>query len=120
LSFLTQALHHKLETVERNAGAAEEGDSGREAAGAPQSMEEEDELLPRDELSPDVAAAQGLFSGCVFFCGRETPVASLEFVILSCGGAVAWDGEGSPMTESNEAITHQARQSPLALWPSLV
>ncbi|KAA6422121.1 MAG: pescadillo protein [Trebouxia sp. A1-2] len=51
-----------------------------------------------------------LFKGLVFFLGREVPRELREqvlFVIRAYGGVVAWQGEGSPMDESDERITHQ-------------
>ena len=54
-----------------------------------------------------------LFKGLVFFLGREVPRELREqvlFVIRAYGGVVAWQGEGSPMDESDERITHQVRQ----------
>ena len=39
---------------------------------------------------------------------REVPREQLLLIIRSFGGTVAWDGEGSPHTEADEAITHQA------------
>ena len=85
-----------------------EVDSNDLAAGHIPAALEEDDVLPSEELPPDVVAVQRLFSGCLFYCARETPIAALEFVILSCGGAVVRDGDASTMAESNEAITHQA------------
>ena len=48
-----------------------------------------------------------LFQGLVFFLGREVPREQLLFVIRAFGGVVAWQGEGSPMEESDERVTHQ-------------
>lgn len=46
-----------------------------------------------------------LFDGLVFYCSREVPRYSLEFVILALGGQVIWDSaEGS--NQDNESITH--------------
>ena len=41
-------------------------------------------------------------------CRREVPREQLLLIIRSFGGTVAWDGEGSPHAEADEAITHQA------------
>jgi len=49
----------------------------------------------------------GLFKNCLFWISREVPKESLEFIIKSFGGQVAWSGEGSPIDdENNETITH--------------
>ena len=38
---------------------------------------------------------------------REVPREQLLLIIRSFGGIVAWEGEGSPHAEADEAITHQ-------------
>ena len=38
---------------------------------------------------------------------REVPREQLLLIVRSFGGTVAWDGEGSPHAEADEAITHQ-------------
>jgi hypothetical protein len=40
-------------------------------------------------------------------CRREVPREPLLLVIRSFGGAVAWAGQGSPLDEADESITHQ-------------
>lgn len=40
------------------------------------------------------------------------PREALSFVIRSCGGEVAWEGEGSPLAESAEAVTHHVCDRP--------
>lgn len=62
----------------------------------------------------DAAICERLFKGLVFFLGREVPREQLLFVIRAFGGVVAWQGEGSPLPESNDSITHQVS---LALSP---
>ncbi len=59
----------------------------------------------------EAGICERLFKGLVFFLGREVPREQLLFVIRAFGGVVAWQGEGSPMDESDERITHQVRQS---------
>ena len=54
----------------------------------------------------EAGICERLFKGLVFFLGREVPREQLLFVIR----VVAWQGEGSPMDESDERITHQVRQ----------
>ena len=58
----------------------------------------------------EAGICERLFKGLVFFLGREVPGEQLLFVIRAFGGSVAWQGEGSPMEESDERITHQVRQ----------
>ena len=55
----------------------------------------------------DALLCECLFRGLVFFLGREVPQEPLLFVIRAFGGTVAWDGEGSPLKEADESITHQ-------------
>lgn len=57
----------------------------------------------------DALLCECLFRGLVFFLGREVPQEPLLFVIRAFGGTVAWDGEGSPLREADESITHQVR-----------
>lgn len=67
-----------------------------------------------DGANADDADAEesGVFEGLVFYLGRETPKESLMFVIRAKGGRVAWDGEGSPMAESDARITHSVCDRP--------
>jgi pescadillo protein len=75
-------------------------------------MQEKDELDDfGDEETKKLLLEQkiytGLFKNCVFWLSREVPKDSLEFVIKSFGGKVAWDGDGSFITDENdESITH--------------
>lgn len=46
----------------------------------------------------------GLFEGLVFFCNREVPRYSLEFVILAFGGKVLWDTDS--INVNDKSITH--------------
>lgn len=43
----------------------------------------------------------------MFFLGREVPREQLLLVVRSFGGEAGWDGEGSPIREGDERITHQ-------------
>lgn len=47
--------------------------------------------------------------GLVFFLGREVPREHLLLVIRAFGGEAGWEGEGSPLAEADERITHQVR-----------
>ena len=47
--------------------------------------------------------------GLVFYLGREVPREQLLLVIRAFGGEAGWAGEGSPLQEGDERITHQAR-----------
>jgi pescadillo protein len=61
-----------------------------------------------------------LLKGCVFWLNREVPKYSLEFVIKSFGGKVAWDGDCSPIeSEKDDAITHHIIDRPKVTNPSL-
>lgn len=35
------------------------------------------------------------------------PKSWLELVVVSCGGVVGWEGEGSPYSVTDASITHQ-------------
>lgn len=58
---------------------------------------------PLTYAAPDLHAPQGL----VFFLGREVPREQLLLIIRAFGGEAGWDGEGSPLAEGDERITHQ-------------
>ncbi|DBA73716.1 TPA: hypothetical protein ACH3X2_009694 [Trebouxia sp. C0005] len=60
----------------------------------------------------EAGICERLFKGLVFFLGREVPREQLLFVIKAFGGVVAWQGEGSPMDETDEHITHQIVDRP--------
>lgn len=53
-----------------------------------------------------------LFSGFVFFLGREVPREQLLVIIRSFGGQIGWAGEESPIPEDSEQITHQICDRP--------
>ncbi|KAL3153967.1 hypothetical protein ABBQ32_013523 [Trebouxia sp. C0010 RCD-2024] len=60
----------------------------------------------------DAGICERLFKGLVFFLGREVPREQLLFVVRAFGGVVAWQGEGSPLPESDDSITHQIVDRP--------
>ncbi len=63
--------------------------------------------------SEDSAAiCAALFRGMVFFLGREVPREQLLLVIRSFGGDAGWAGEGSPLSEEDERITHHIIDRP--------
>lgn len=63
----------------------------------------------------EAGICERLFKGLVFFLGREVPREQLLFVIRAFGGVVAWQGEGSPLEESDERITHQVSRCALRI-----
>ena len=75
------------------AGAMEEGGGGHSRA-------------------DDEGARGHLFRGLVFFLSREVNIEALSFVIRACGGRCGWDGQSSPLTEGDGAITHHVVDRP--------
>ncbi|KAG6556455.1 hypothetical protein Mapa_002398 [Marchantia paleacea] len=53
-----------------------------------------------------------LFKDLKIFLAREVPRDSLLFTIRAFGGTVSWDGDGAPIEESDETITHQIVDRP--------
>ncbi|KAK9916335.1 hypothetical protein WJX75_001357 [Coccomyxa subellipsoidea] len=82
--------------------AAEPDTEGAAAAGGAADVDADD----------DAGVCAALFRGLVFFLGREVPREALLLVIRSFGGTVGWQGEGSPIEESDESITHQVVDRP--------
>lgn len=64
------------------------------------------------DADDDAAVCAALFKGLVFFLGREVPREHLLLVVRAFGGEAGWDGEGSPLQEGDERITHQVRGLP--------
>ena len=78
---------------------------------------------PRDSgmegnvLEGDAKECAEVFKGLVFYVGRENPLESLVFLIKAFGGAVGWDGEGSPFSVECPDITHQVIDRPKVTNP---
>eukprot|EP00325_Prymnesiales_sp_UTEX-LB-985_P007711 CAMPEP_0174711800 /NCGR_PEP_ID=MMETSP1094-20130205/13007_1 /TAXON_ID=156173 /ORGANISM="Chrysochromulina brevifilum, Strain UTEX LB 985" /LENGTH=724 /DNA_ID=CAMNT_0015910789 /DNA_START=66 /DNA_END=2245 /DNA_ORIENTATION=+ len=107
------SLQSKLATVDQSVtdadGAANdegEGEPGGNLAGGNDAFEE-------GALTPEAISIRDLFKGCCFWCGRETPVSSLEFIIIACGGKVGWEGEASPFALNDPAVTHHIIDRPV-------
>ena len=66
-----------------------------------ETSEEVKQLLNKENF-----AGKDLFKGLKFFLNREVPRTSLEFVILSFGGEVYWEDDGSDVKEDSALITH--------------
>ncbi|GFR53151.1 hypothetical protein Agub_g15871, partial [Astrephomene gubernaculifera] len=88
----------------RVVAAGADQDAGSRAAGGA--------LGPGIDPSDESCVCRHLFRGMVFFLGREVPREPLMLVVRAFGGVAAWDGEGSPYDEANEAITHQVVDRP--------
>ena len=69
------------------------------------------------EEEADLCAS--IFKGLVFYLAREVPQEALLLVIRAFGGTAGWQGEGSPITETDESITHQVRFDG-CIWLKLV
>ncbi|KAN0038715.1 hypothetical protein ACTA71_000901 [Dictyostelium dimigraforme] len=68
-----------------------------------------EDLVGNDESDniPKIMDITKLFKGFHFFISREVPRHMLEFVILSFGGRVSFEGIGNKVKEVNQSITHQ-------------
>jgi pescadillo protein len=66
------------------------------------------------ESNPEAVALRILFSSCNLFCCRETPIPSLELLVLSCGGKIGWEGEASPFSATDPCVTHIISDRPHA------
>ncbi|KAJ6821272.1 pescadillo-like protein [Iris pallida] len=64
------------------------------------------------EEDEETKLCKRLFKNMKFFLSREVPRESLLFIIPAFGGAVSWEGDGSPFQESDESITHQIVDRP--------
>jgi len=103
-----------------------------------QAAEADEEFVPHLSTSePDVVASLPtlqslsaiprsdpslLFSPYTFFLSREVSRPVFEFLIRSFGGQVGWSpssGNGSPVTESDEIITHVITDRPIAMGAGL-
>ncbi|XP_074269525.1 pescadillo homolog [Silene latifolia] len=78
--------------------------------GALMQLVEETEIV--DDVDDETRECRSLFKGLSFFLSREVPREPLLFVISSFGGMVSWEGDGSPLKESDQSITHQIVDRP--------
>ena len=96
-------LQGKVSTLDRDATALAVADE----------MDATDEADALEQASdPEAAALRSLFSKCYIYCRREAPIPALEFLILSCGGRVGWEGEASPFAADDERVTHLITDRP--------
>ncbi|KAK6913075.1 BRCT domain [Dillenia turbinata] len=65
-----------------------------------------------DEDDKETKECKNLFKDLKFFLSREVPRESLLFVISAFGGLVSWEGDGAPLKESDQSITHQIVDRP--------
>lgn len=72
----------------------------------------EDAAKEEDEEDAETRDCKNLFKNMKFFLSREVPRESLLFVIHAFGGTVSWEGEGTPLEESDQSITHQVVDRP--------
>ncbi|KAJ6844701.1 pescadillo-like protein [Iris pallida] len=72
-------------------------------------IEDATTVVDEDE---ETKSCKKLFKDMKFFLSREVPRESLLFIIPAFGGAVSWEGDGSPFQESDEGITHQIVDRP--------
>jgi len=97
----------------------EESDESSEDSSDSESAENEDQGmddfgdLETKKLKREQDIYSDLFKGCVFWLSREVPKYSLEFIIKSFGGRVAWEGDSSPIeNEADDIITHHVIDRP--------
>ncbi|ONK79176.1 uncharacterized protein A4U43_C01F3700 [Asparagus officinalis] len=72
-------------------------------------MEDATTVADEDE---ETKSCKNLFKNLNFFLSREVPRESLLFVIPAFGGVVSWEGDGSPLKETDKSITHQIVDRP--------
>lgn len=65
------------------------------------------------EETSGAGASRHMFDGLRFFCSREVPRESIEFVAKAFGGSVGWEGEHSPVGPGDATITHWVTDRPV-------
>ncbi|KAK6928379.1 BRCT domain [Dillenia turbinata] len=70
------------------------------------------DAVDEDEDDEETKECKNLFKDFTFFLSREVPRESLLFVISAFGGLVSWEGDGAPLKESDQSITHQIVDRP--------
>ena len=78
---------------------------------------EDDEAKALLQKQMELKQFTTLFNDKVFFISREVPRESVEFVILCFGGKIGWEGEGSPYSYTDPAITHVVMDRPAISQP---
>ncbi|KAK9707050.1 hypothetical protein RND81_07G169500 [Saponaria officinalis] len=78
--------------------------------GALMQLVEETEVA--DDVDEETRECRSLFKNMSFFLSREVPREPLLFVITAFGGMVSWEGDGSPLDEADQSITHQIVDRP--------
>uniref|UniRef100_A0A7N0VEJ5 Pescadillo homolog n=1 Tax=Kalanchoe fedtschenkoi TaxID=63787 RepID=A0A7N0VEJ5_KALFE len=78
--------------------------------GALMHLMKDDDL--EDEDDEETKDCKSLFKDFKFYLSREVPRESLLFIIPAFGGVVSWEGDGSPLKESDQSITHQIVDRP--------
>mmetsp|Transcript_28545 Transcript_28545/g.37042 ORF Transcript_28545/g.37042 Transcript_28545/m.37042 type:complete len:686 (+) Transcript_28545:104-2161(+) len=114
------SLENKLKQIQAMEEKNEESEMGEkltkpleQAFHSAMDSEKEEQPEPTEEGGEDFEEEsvekqrKKLFKGLTFFLGREVPRGWIEFVILSFGGRVGWDGPGSPFDAKDASITHQ-------------
>ena len=73
---------------------------------------EDDEAKALLKKQIELKQFTNLFSNFVFFISREVPRENVEFLILCFGGKIGWEGENSPYSYTDSAITHVIMDRP--------
>ncbi|XP_075520846.1 pescadillo homolog isoform X1 [Primulina tabacum] len=71
-----------------------------------------EDAAKEDEEDSETRDCKNLFKNRKFFLSREVPRESLLLIIPAFGGTVSWEGEGAPLEESDQSITHQVVDRP--------
>ncbi|XP_073270691.1 pescadillo homolog isoform X1 [Primulina huaijiensis] len=71
-----------------------------------------EDAAKEDEEDSETRECKNLFKNRKFFLSREVPRESLLLIIPAFGGTVSWEGEGAPLEESDQSITHQVVDRP--------
>ena len=115
---LIQTVGDALKAVESDDEESDEEEidvAGPLSAALESLQQEQDKTAYPLSMDEDATKRRRLFSGLTFFLSREIPRGYLELVCLAFGAKVGWEGENSPIEESDGSITHHIVDRPKLL-----